>query len=193
MSFIRIACLTLLAGCAGTLAAAEPLSSSNAGTWQFVPLPPEWIEANWPKPRPEEAYIALRGPHPADLGKYAPCYEPPRLMVGVVKPGAAAREHLLACIHYCKSDDGPGGAAGGLWARETHLEGITAQILDNGTIEVLQHFRRLAELAPAVERDVRVVNKLRFQDEPRIRRLRFTAANLAAAAAKRGDDSCLPR
>src|SRR6266699_2048560 len=167
MNIVRTACLTLLGVCAGALAAAEPLSSSNAGTWQFVALPPAWIEANWPKPKPEEAYIALRGPHPADLGKYAPCYEPPRLMVGVVRPGAAASEHLLACIHYCKSDDRPSRATGDLWARETHLEGITAQILNNGTIEVLQHFRRLAELPPAVERDVRVVNQLRFQDAPR--------------------------
>jgi hypothetical protein len=188
---VRIACFTLLAGFAGALVAAQPLSSSNAGTWQFVPLPAEWIERNWPQPKPEEAYIALRGPHPADLGKYAPCYEPPRLMVGVVRRGTPAREHLLACIHYCKSDDAPGRAAGGLWARETHLEGITAQILDNGTIEVFQHFRHLAETPPTVERDVRVVNKLRFQDEPRVRDLHFTAANLAAAAAKRGAESCL--
>jgi hypothetical protein len=56
-----------------------------------------------------------------------------------------------------------------LWGPQTHLQGVTLQILDDGTVDVVEHFRKIAFVPPEVYEDPKVVDRLRFEEGTRIR------------------------
>lgn len=174
-------------------ASGTPLLSGNAGVWQIVPLPEDWIARHWSGDPPARLYIALRPPHPDDLNEFGPCSDPPRLMVGISNAQGRIEEHLLACCHYCAPNDGENGKVyRDLFARHTILKGITAQLLDDGRIDIIEHYHRIGETPVAVQRDVTVVEKIRLDGKPRIRHRYYTAADLEAAIKRKDSQApCL--
>lgn len=135
----------------------------------------------------------MRGPHYNDLGNYAPCGAPSRLLLGTEDHDGVRNEYLLTCLHSCSPLDSAEKVYRNLWARNTYLDGITAQLLVNGNIEVLEHFRKILGIDKKLIRDTNTVQKNRFGDEKRIRSHIFTVKDLKQALLQKGEASCMER
>ena len=167
--------------------------SPQTGRWQVIHLPQAWQKKYWPAAKYQSLYIALRGPHPEDLGNYMPCQAPQRLLLGTEDNEARRKEYLLTCLDTCAPQDNEKKVYRDLWARNTRLEGITAQLLRNGNIEVIEHFNEQLGLDRKRIKDVGVVEKNRYGEETRLRTHQFTATDFITAAREAGEASCTGR
>ena len=148
----------------------SPVYAAGQGTWQVFYLPAEWTEKHWTGAAPARVYLALAPPHPEDLELYtSTCSPPPRIILGIVDHGGTIREHRGRCVHYCAAGDRPGHMHRDLWGPQTHLQGVTLRILDDGTVDVVEHFRKIAFMPPEVYEDPKVIDRLRFEEGTRIR------------------------
>lgn len=152
----------------------RPVYLSQQATWQLFYLPKDWIERHLEGPAPVRAYVALVPPHREDLeADYSPCSPPSRIVLGVVGADGSIRETLVACVYYCEPGDRPGSVYRDLWGALTHIEGITVQILEDGSIDVIEHFRKRGFVSPNVEEDTRIVDKLCYEGSAKIRHHRI--------------------
>lgn len=157
-------------GADDTIPPGKPAYAAEQGSWQVFDLPLKWVEKHWKGPAPARVYVALAPPHPEDIAAgYGTCFTPQRVVLGVVEANRAVREKTAICLHYCAPGDSPEASYRGLWGPSTHLEGITLQVLDDGSIDVIEHYRKRAFVPPDIHENLRVVNKLRYEEGVRIR------------------------
>ena len=139
------------------------------GSWQVFDLPLGWAAHFLGEPYPLRAYISLAPVDPADIegDPGSPCPAPQRIVLGVVEADQARRERTLACLEVC----GPEGGETlyrGLFGSATHLQGVTAELLEDGSIDLVEHYRELAFMTPEVAEDPTVVDKLSYQGAPKL-------------------------
>lgn len=168
----------------------QVLVTPQMGRWQVIGIPPAWTAKYWGESKYQSIYIALRGPHADDLGNYMPCNAPARLLVGTVDQEDNRKEYLLACLHTCAATDSEKKVYRDLWARNTHLEGITAQLLVDGHIEVVEHYRENLGLDRKHMRDINVVEKNRYGEQTRLRTHRFSIADIKQAVKRKAKGGC---
>jgi len=171
----------------------QVLIAPQMGRWQMIGIPQEWVSKYWAKSKYQSLYIALRGPHSEDLAEYTPCNAPSRLLVGTEDQDGNRKEHLLTCLHTCSAKDNAKKVYRDLWARNTHLEGITAQLLVDGHIEIVEHYIPMLGLDRKRIRDIGVVEKNRYGNEKRLRTHRFSVIDLKKAVMQKADVSCLDK
>ena len=169
----------------------QVLIGPQAGRWQVISIPQAWQTKYWKNSKYQSLYIALRGPHLEDLANFAPCNAPSRLLLGTEDSDGNRNESLLACLHVCSPKDNEKHVYRNLWARNTHLDGITAQLLVNGKIEVVEHYKENLGLERKRLADIGVVEKNRYGDETRQRTHQFSAADLKNASMRKEPASCL--
>ncbi len=170
---------------------ARVLVAPQMGRWQVIGIPPEWTSKHWGNAKYSSLYIVLRGPHPEDLGNYMPCNAPSRLLLGTEDQEGDRKEYLLACLYTCSANDSAAKVYRDLWARNTHLEGITAQLLVDGNIEVVEHYKENIGLERKHLRDVGVVEKNRYGKEKRLRTHQFFVADLKKAVMRKANGGCI--
>lgn len=151
-----------------TAARGRAVPPTEEGAWQVFDLPADWVTRHLGRGGAAGAYVALAAAHPEDIRQRGSCAAPPRIVVGVVQPNGSVREHTALCIHYCGAPEPDGRPYRGLFGTHTHLQGITLQILDGGTLDVIEHFREVAFVSPEVLEDPRIVDKLRYNPDVRI-------------------------
>jgi hypothetical protein len=151
-----------------TMPRGRAVPPTEEGAWQVFDLPADWVARHLGRAGAAGAYVALAAAHPEDIRQRGSCAAPPRIVVGVVQASGSVREHTALCLHYCGAPESDGRPYRGLFGTHTHLQGITLQILDDGTLDVIEHFREVAFVAPEVYEDPRVVDKLRYNPDVRI-------------------------
>ncbi|MDH5392445.1 MAG: hypothetical protein OEY11_04565 [Gammaproteobacteria bacterium] len=167
------------------------LVAPQMGRWQVIGIPQQWLLKHWEESTFQSLYIALRGPHADDLGNYAPCHAPSRLVVGLEDQDDNRKEYLLACLYSCSANDSVKKVYRDLWARNTHLEGITAQLLVDGKIEIVEHYVENLGLERKHLQDIAVVEKNRYGKEKRLRVHQFSVSDLKKAVKQKANRGCL--
>jgi len=138
------------------------------GAWQVFVLPRQWILEHLPKPQPAVVYVSLLPAHTDDiLQNQGACAPPQRIVLGLMYPDRSRRERTHACLHLCGMEQAGSEPYRGLWGSETHLEGMTATLRNDGSIDLIEHYRKLAFMTPEVAEDPNVVNKRRFEEAPK--------------------------
>jgi len=141
---------------------------TEEGAWQVFDLPTDWVARHVGKANVASAYVALAPAHQEDIRQSGSCAAPPRILVGLVQANGSIREHTALCLHYCGAPEPDGQPYRGLFGTHTHVQGITLQILGNGTLDVIEHFREAAFVSPETFEDPLIVDKLRFNPGVRI-------------------------
>jgi hypothetical protein len=123
-----------------------------------------------------KSLVRVRGPAVSDLSvDFAPCLSPSRLLFGVIGHDDSVTEKLLECENFCelsKTD------AQELWGSQTHLQGITIRVLNDGQIEIHKHFRKRAFVPPGSVLEQSELG-VQFEDQKTIRVVRYSAKQLA--------------
>ena len=171
----------------------QVLNGTQGGRWQVIHIPQSWQKKYWKDAKFQSLYLALRGPHPDDLGNYAPCSAPSRLLLGTENDEGDRKEYLLRCLDICSAQDNEQKVYRGLWARNTNLEGITAQLLQGGKIEVIEHFREILGANRKQISDISVVEKNRYGEEKRLRTHLLGAQDFASAIKQEDESACMGR
>lgn len=146
-----------------TPAAGQVLLPVAEGTWQVFYLTDAWVAKHLGGDRVRRAWVRLAPAHPEDVADVnGMCPAPQRIVLGALQRDDEIRERTFACLQVCGPGEPDGSLYRGLWASGTHLEGLTAQLLDDGTIALQEHYRELAFTPPDVAEDPNVVDKLRY-------------------------------
>ena len=151
-----------------TVARGRAVPPTEEGAWQVFDLPSDWVARYLGQAGVAGTYVALAPAHPEDIRSRGSCSATPRIVVGVVRANGSVREHTALCLHYCGAPESDGRPYRGLFGTHTHLQGITLQVLDGGTLDVIEHFREVAFVPPEVLEDPRVIDKLRYTPDVRI-------------------------
>jgi len=169
----------------------EVLIGPQTSRWQLITIPDKWLQKYWINSDYDQIYLTLRGPHWNDIGLYAPCSAPPRLLLGTEDKNGKREEHLLQCVNMCSTNDNEESLYRGLWGRNSFLEGITAQILSDGEIEVVEHFKETFGIDRNRIGDINVVEKNRLGTDTKIRKYRLSATLLKNAVKRQYNGSCI--
>ncbi|MDH5216139.1 MAG: hypothetical protein OEX19_00445 [Gammaproteobacteria bacterium] len=171
----------------------EVLNGTQGGRWQVIHIPQSWQKKYWKNTKFQSLYLALRGPHPDDLGNYAPCTAPSRILLGTENDEGDRKEYLLRCLDICSAQDNEKKVYRDLWARNTNLEGITAQLLQGGQIEVVEHFREILGVNRKQISDMNLVEKNRYGEEKRLRTHLLGPLDFASAIKQEDGSACMGR
>jgi len=172
----------------------QVLHSPQAGRWQIIHIPMSWQKRYWSDASYQSAYIALRGPDANDLANYAPCQAPSRLFLGIEDQEDQRQEYLLTCLDTCSAKDNAKKVYRDLWARDTHLAGVTAQLLQSGEIEIIEHFLEILHHNDRKRAsDVAQVEKNIFGQEKRLRSHKFSVTDFKNAIKSKSSSSCIGR
>ena len=139
------------------------------GAWQVFYLTDAWVARHLGDDGVRRAWLRLAPAHAEDIeDDTGPCPAPQRIVLGAIQREDAIRERTIACLHVCGPAEPDGSLYRGLFATATQLEGLTVQILEDGSISVLEHYRELGFTPPEIAEDPNVVAKLRFGKGERI-------------------------
>lgn len=116
-------------------AAERAIEPAQQGSWQLFWLPDSVLTATQKKQN-IKLYLSFLPPHAKDLASdYAPCWSPPRLILGYVDTDGKVSERLVQCLHYCDESKPIHGSL-------LYAEGVHVTTKDNNELVVTVHYKK---------------------------------------------------